>query len=500
MIEVNTKIHDRYSIEFKMGFLTRRKLRKNDFSVYMWLFIPNSLDINPSTYPKSRFYQDIKSNIRLVTPQFLLREIAGGDAVPLNNLRGSFEALAKNPTRTLIAEYEYQIKMFAAITKSSLREEYAHVCSGGRFDDDTDYLCRSYVENVRNILSAYRDLWKIINVPTVTPEVREFFFFGDDFISSMVKIHSVKIYDKLSGRKSGVSAPTLESLKGLLEGEMAYREHSGYGNLKPGDPVNNRDILFRHGVLKKYIESDLFLKVPKKKDGILVEQLYFSIAAGMSMIFATIVSFSFQRTFGNFTLPLFIALVVSYMMKDRIKELMRYYFAHRIGSRYFDNKASVIIKGKKIGLIKEGVDFISEEKIPAEVRSVRYGKRLLDVENRISDEKVLLYRKSVRIDREQLEANNIYETRGINDIVRLHVNTFLQKMDNPQIGVLELSPEGKLERLLCDKVYYINIVLQLCPDSAASGRKRGKAVVESEYMRFRVALTRDGINSIEQVE
>ena len=499
MIEVNTKIHDRFSIEFKMGFLTRRKLRENNFSVYMWLFIPNSLDINPSTYPKSRFYQDIKSNIRLVTPQFLLREIAGGDAVPLNNLRDAFEALAKNPTRTLIAEYEYQIKMFAAITKSSLREEYNHICSGGRLDGDTDYLCRGYVENVRNILSSYRDLWKIINVPSVSPEVREYFFFGDDFISSMVKGHSLKIYGELSRRESGVERLTLEQLKGLIEEEMAYREHSGYGNLSLDNPKRNRDIIFRHGVLKKYIESDLFLKVPKKKDGILVEQLYFSIAAGMSMIFATIVSFSFQKTFGNFTLPLFIALVVSYMMKDRIKELMRYYFAHRIGSRYFDNKASIIIKGKKIGLIKEGVDFISEEKIPSEVRSVRYGKRLLDVENRISDEKVLLYRKSVRIDREQLEANNIYETRGINDIVRLHINSFLQKMDDPRIYVPELSPEGKQERILCDKVYYINIVLQLCTGQEGGG-KGGSQEMQSEYRRFRVALTRDGIDSIEQVE
>ncbi len=499
MIEINTKIHDRFSIEFKMGFLARRKLRRNDFSVYMWIFLPNSLGITPSTYPKSRFYQDIKSNIRLVTPKFLLREIAGGSAIPLNNLREAFESLAKNPTRTLIAEYEYQIKMFAAITKSSLREEYAHVCFGGRFDDDTDYLCRSYVENAGKILASYRELWKIINVPTVTPEVREFFFFGDDFISSMVKIHSLKILGRLSKGKPAVSGETVEKLRALIREEMDYRERSGYGNLKTGNPKHNRDIVFRHGVLKKYIESDLFLKVPKKKDGVLVEQLYFSIAAGISMIFATVISFAFQKTFGNFTLPLFIALVVSYMMKDRIKDLMRYYFAHRIGSRYFDNKASIILKDKKIGQIKEGVDFISEDKIPQEVRAVRYGKRLLDVENRFFDEKVLLYRKSVQIDREQLEANNIYETRGINDIVRLHINSFLQKMDNPQVGVPELSADGEPERLFCDKIYYINIVLQSCSDPA--GKKKGRRTEEeTEFKRFRIALTRDGIDSIEQVE
>ena len=33
MIEIDTRIHDRYSIELKVGFVTRKKLRMNDFSL-----------------------------------------------------------------------------------------------------------------------------------------------------------------------------------------------------------------------------------------------------------------------------------------------------------------------------------------------------------------------------------------------------------------------------------------------------------------------------------
>ena len=47
MIDIKTKIHDRYSIEFKVGFVTRRKTKKNDFTVGMWIFVPESLDITP---------------------------------------------------------------------------------------------------------------------------------------------------------------------------------------------------------------------------------------------------------------------------------------------------------------------------------------------------------------------------------------------------------------------------------------------------------------------
>lgn len=146
MIEIDTRIHDRYSIELKVGFVTRKKLRMNDFSLAMWFFVPGSLDINRATYPKDMFYQDVKSNIRLITPVFLLREIVEGPALPLRNIREAFIQMASNPTRTLISEYEYQIKMFAAIVKSALRDELAHI-KQNRIGSDTETLCDGFIRN-----------------------------------------------------------------------------------------------------------------------------------------------------------------------------------------------------------------------------------------------------------------------------------------------------------------------------------------------------------------
>ena len=91
MIEVNTRIHDKFSIEFKTSFVARRKVKDNDFSAYMWFFIPHNLDINRETYPKSRFYQDIKSYVRVITPKFLLQDIVGGSGIPFTNLKAAIQ-------------------------------------------------------------------------------------------------------------------------------------------------------------------------------------------------------------------------------------------------------------------------------------------------------------------------------------------------------------------------------------------------------------------------
>ena len=147
MIEITAKVHDKFSIEFKVGFIVRRKLKLNDFAINTWIFIPNSLDINPLTYSKNQFYRDVKSNIRLITPVFLLREISIGSAIPLHNLEKIFHTVASNPTRTNIREYEYQIRMFTAIFKSAIRNEVIHLLNN-TIEEDMEYLVSSYLESI----------------------------------------------------------------------------------------------------------------------------------------------------------------------------------------------------------------------------------------------------------------------------------------------------------------------------------------------------------------
>ena len=487
MIDIKAKIHDKFSVEFKVGFVVRRKIKENNFAINTWFFIPNSLSINSLTYPKSRFYDDMKSNIRLITPVFLLREIVSGNAIPLKNIENAFSVMASEPTRTAIREYEYQIKMFMAILKSSVRDEIMHI-KKNILSGDTEFLCKSYINNIQSITAKYRDLWKIIDAPTISEEVLNFFFFGDEFMSNLIIQHTFHLIKNIE-TKSGQYKEIVQGLKDLITNEQNYKKEKGYLVVKKNDEDNNAPLISRIGVLKKYIESDLFLKSDKKRDGngVLVEQIYYSIAAGLSMIFATAIAFSFQKTFGNFTVPLFVALVISYMLKDRIKELMRYYFAYQLGTKYFDNKTTVSIGDQSIGWLKEGVDFITKKKVPREVMNLRSRSSLLDAEKRISDEKIMLYRKHVHIDRDKMEQNSKYVLSGINDIMRLHVNHFTQKMDNPKEPLYVLNESGEVSIIECDKVYYLNIIMQFQYEE------------QLDYKRFRIVFQRSGILRIEEL-
>lgn len=487
MIDIKVTIHDRFSIEFKVGFVVRRKLKVNDFAINTWIFIPNSLDINPMTYSKQQFYRDVKSNIRLITPRFLLREIAGGGGVPILNLERAMTAMANAPTRTNVQEYEYQIKMFSAIVKSSQRDEISHIVNNAR-TADLDYLIRAYVDNITAITTRYRELRRTINVPTVSSEIMHYYVFGDEFLSNIVEQNTYRLLEGMEARHNGTDAELIELLKKLIRDENSYKRGMGYMAVESDDPVNNRDLVFRHGVLKRYIESDLFLSSRKKKDGLIVEQLLYSIAAGISMVFATAIAFWGQRKFGSVATPLFFALVVSYMFKDRIKEVLRYYFAHTLSHRYFDNKTRVSIKDAEIGWVKEAVDFVTDEKTPSEIMDIRSRSALLEAENRTMDEKIILYRKLVRIDREVMDANSEYPMSGINDIMRLHFTRFVEKTDNPEVPLHKLDEAGNVMVIEGEKAYYINIIMQM------------RFEEHTEIKRYRVIFNRLGITGIEELK
>ena len=109
------------------------------------------------------------------------------------------------------------------------------------------------------------------------------------------------------------------------------------------------------------------------------------------------------------------------------------------------------------------VEFISESKTPAEVLELRDKSSFVEDESHIFEEKILLYRKHVTIDDRALSAGDNYPMHGINEVMRLHLTRFTQK------------------------IYYMNLVFQLQHDS------------DVRYHHFRITMTRNGVLSIEEI-
>ena len=137
--------------------------------------------------------------------------------------------------------------------------------------------------------------------------------------------------------------------------------------------------------------------------------------------------------------------------------------------------------------MKEGVDFITEDRVPDEVMDMRDRSDLLEADNRNTEERIILYRKLVRIDGEALDENNQYDIAGINDILRFNVSNFIQKMDSPEVPLAVPTADGGYEVVYGEKSYYINFLLQFQYDG------------QLRYKRFRLVMSRNGIEGIEKL-
>lgn len=485
MIDIRVRIHDKFSVEFKTGFLVDKNEKENEFMMNTWIFVPYSLDINTATYPKDYFYRDVKSYLRLITPIYSLKELGNPEKLPYMFLQVAFNELVAEPSEENMAEFEYQIKMFISIAKSALRQEanrLLKIKEREKLENAVDL----YRERIEKVTFLYRELRRVISQPDVPEKALTYFSFGDEFFSNRIEHKTFEIMKSLQNLRPGDEEVWKEKMMQLILKERHHRRAQGYELTQKENPEKNRDLLHRLRLLRKYIENHLFLDADRKKDGRLAEQLSISLAAGLAMVFATAVAFSAQQKYGNFTMPLFVALVVSYMLKDRIKETVRYYFVSRLSKKYFDNKTTISIKNHPVGWIKEGVDFVPETNVPEEVIRKRDRSDILESDNRNTAEKILLYRKLVRINGEILDDNIPYDIAGINDIVRFNFSNFFMKMDDPLVPVSIPTDGYDYETVNSKFIYYINFIIQLQYRDTI------------QYKRFRLIVSRDGIEGIDQ--
>lgn len=108
----------------------------------------------------------------------------------------------------------------------------------------------------------------------------------------------------------------------------------------------------------------------------------------------------------------------------------------------------------------------------------------MGVENRVTAEKVFLYRKFLRLYRNELDkVYEHYTITGVNDIIRFNVSRFISKMDNPEIP-LYLVDHNNYEIISGEKVYFMNLLI--------SYQFEGNI----QYSRYRLVFNRDGIKEL----
>jgi len=491
--------HDRYQIELKLDY-ELGKGKKTHYQISTYLFFPKSLRITEDSFPKDEFYREVKNYIRIKTPILSLRDLIDSNITPLSDVQQIVQQANWYQDDELNKQLIHELKLFGAMFKSTLREHLNLVekrvldaTSKAKIHALAESLVEDFIKHSKQISSRYRSFYTELNLPIVKEDTFLAYTLVDEYISLLIEESATELFKIVSKHfDQADQAKCLADLNKIAENERDHRTSYGYGSiLKPGDA--NEVYAFRASVLKKYVSSILHLSTDAQREGRGMEQFLMAVAAGISMIFATVIAFYFQSIYGNFTFPVFVALVIGYMFKDRIKESGRALLSSKLKNFLFDRRINIktLDRKYKLAVLREKITFLSEKNLPQAVLTARHKDPFADLDNEGMGETIICHTKDIVLDANLFPKafKGLPKVNGLNDIIRYNIQPYLRKMADPVEEQLLLE-DGELKKVHTHKVYHINVV---------SRYKSISPGVEILYKRMRLVLTRKGIKRIEYI-
>lgn len=495
--------HDRYQLEVKLEYPCSPDDADLHFVTEAYFFVPESLEVHSRSYSAREFYADLRDRLRLKTPRISLADLLTADAsrsplAALDALAAAAppaappavddEALAGDADDQAI----YQAKLLGCVVRARLRDLWAAVSRERTSDDAGDRAQAAArldqaAEDLAEVLRRYRAAAEALSRGAPDSEPAQVRRLLDSYLSLTAEAFALRALDNGG---AAWPTPTADRLKALAAREDAHRRARGYrAVLQPGS--TNAEFVYRHGMLKKFAATVLYLNSHLHDERVRFETWAFALAAGIAMAFATAVMF-WATSLAPLSWSLFAVLVVSYMAKDRLKELLKGMLTRWGDAWLSDHSVDLIdpLNGRRLGIFRQKFHFVEPDRVPAPVREVRALARTEFLAEREFSERVFVYRKVMR-----LRSRDIVGGRGradaLVDVLRFNLRRFLHAMDEPTAEVLHLDAEtGELQRVQATRVYHVNVILRF---------GQGKRPTSYHHRKVRVTLTREGIEQVDTI-
>ncbi len=464
------KITNSNEFEIKVSYPANTDKKKTQYNINIYMFLPENLNINKQTYSKQVFYNDYQGYIRLITPKYNIKTLSKRLSNFIKFLETDIDDKKKYEyinyeMKMIVCSYINYLKFFSQdIENNHIKQRRAKI----------------FVERVKRFDILKNKLFNLRKT-SKNGEIVYLIVSSAEYISLITQNYLFIININLRS-KGEIYKNTVNEIINIINSEISFEKQNNMPFISRDDDLNEK-VIFRYSVFKKYFYSILFLKQDVKEDAKRIRQVYYAIAAGISMVFATTVVFITKQKYGNFTTPFFVALVISYMFKDRIKELSRIYFEKKLNIKAYDFKDKIydMDRHKLFGYFKERIKFIERNELDEPIVKTR----LLETNDRLStwylNEKILKYEKNITLYNQNIKDSYDNAIEGITDIMRFDISRFTRKMDDPKVPLYRINHNN----IYGNKVYHLNIVVEF------------NSLDKKDIYKVRLILTKNGIKRIE---
>lgn len=478
---------DNLQFELKSEFYINPNLKRNVYTQECFIFIPETLQITPQTYTSAQFYLDQTNLIRYKTPYMSLEEL-----IDTNNKRSPLVRIHIYKDKKLILR---EMMLLGNIFRSTLRVRIRRLLKDlmrasthaptPSISEQILLLCRE-IQAVRSEFHKARDHLIDRFEPNHFDKQLDYI---DEFMSEVIEEYITLFLDLLRKNPDQSTTQADQALCELLEREERYRKSRKMGVFADEGPSRSKEsILYHQGMLEKFLLSALKLNNNRVQLREKHAQYIGALAAGVAM-FVYMILFVWKASELVINSALFVFLAtIFYILKDRIKEGMKNYYARK-ASLWFPDYTTQIESptGETIGKLTESFAFIDPSKLPEGFRELRLKDDEDELEAYQPVESILHYKKEVIL----------YQHRGrlteLNTIFRYNIHRCLEKANDAIQPTLSLDAEShELKQELLPKVYHLNIILR-------NTYQDRNLHLCTEIKKFRVIVDKNGIRRVEHV-
>lgn len=525
-----TKAHSR-SLEpqqIETSFSYKIHLREEEHTtrypkVYVtqsYFLFPQQMKITPHSYPVENFYRDIKSYINFRIPKLSFREIIG---LSDNPHRSPLKKIRRELSETALSDFRgdkddflrQEARMFACSLHNFIERKSSKL---DRLIDKTikntppeekanGHVLFERIEiSVSKAVRIFRE-WQ----RTAEPEsfekseiLQEEFNLVDEYIVQNYRDFILGVMQKIEPIRLTREDATLikRLLKKHLRALRIYSKQKGYQWVDSESSKEELEVyLFRKGLLKRKIWSALYLDARSKPLFRLQKQVGSMIAAGFAGAWAVSAEILLQtnasnpgisRSYGFSTFIIATALIMAYIMKDRIKEIGKGYFNSGIFRKLPDSNNKIVYPKDNsgqddfvVGNFSETVRYHKQEKLEEEICEVLHKAGIDEDESK----SVVCYEQRLSIHEKPIRALK-RKIRAVYGFYRLNIGNLLGPLDHPlETGLVPTQELASVERTF-PKVYHIDLLIKIGVDSSSPSNPA--------FHVFRITVDKNGIARVER--
>ncbi len=470
-------------IEFRSDIpISNRK--RSRYHLDIWFFIPISLGINRWSYGHKGFFSDFRSFTRIGDSVLSLSAIIEKEqeASPLTRLRQYFDSDTRwNKSKKKKALFEFR-------NLACLYSFESYSLTSYQGSDIGRKAIKTWLNDATEFLEQWHALNHLVLKKTTPKKIRAAYEWADESISMSTERSLASLYRDLDTDDD--HRPMLKKIRKLLLREKGYREEAEYCFLSPEATEKELEQrIYRESILKKWRESVLYLSQEKSSLKQRMDHILAGTSAALAMMFAVAASLFADRLFPGNSLLWATTLVVAYIFKDRIKEVLRTVLIHTFPALVSDKEIKLRDpeSNTRIGTIHNRVRFLRYSDIPSEIMSVSKVKASR-FSSLLPEKDIIHFQHQVSVHTDRIRSNHTTIV-GLTDIFRHNLDKFFTNMDDP-IKEVPIFSEGRPVYAEGYRIYSVNVVMRMREEKDSAGTIRS----------YHLVLTQEGLRRIEEIE